>query len=330
MLSDFEDPSTLSSFTTPLSEYRLERGGAGMEGGKDHKWLRISAPMVRYSKLPFRLLVRKYNVDLCYSPMIMADCFVKSPEARLCEFQTCSQDQPLIVQFASNNASNFSLASLLVAPYVHGIDLNCGCPQKWALQEGIGAALLDHPPPWETVVDMIQQAKRRSLKPISVKIRILKDLNATIDMARSFEAAGVDWICVHGRNKNQRPHEPVNIEAIRLIKESLNIPVFANGNVFTLDDAESLQRETKADGVMAARGILENPCLFSGKLPDEKCISEFIRLSILYSSPTPIFHHHLSLMTRKLLQPSDHRILNSLATSSTPTLLDFMQQLKIA
>ena len=69
--------------------------------------LRICAPMVRYSKLAFRMLVRLYDCDIAYTPMIMADSFSSSANARDCEFTTNSIDQPLIVQFASNNVYDF-------------------------------------------------------------------------------------------------------------------------------------------------------------------------------------------------------------------------------
>ena len=69
--------------------------------------IRICAPMVRYSKLPFRMLVRLYDCDIAYSPMIMADSFSSSEAARDNEFTTNSMDRPLVVQFASNNVDDF-------------------------------------------------------------------------------------------------------------------------------------------------------------------------------------------------------------------------------
>ena len=70
--------------------------------------VRICAPMVRYSKLPFRNLVRLYDVDVAFSPMILADSFYQSQAARDNELTTNSDDKPLIVQFAANNAHYFA------------------------------------------------------------------------------------------------------------------------------------------------------------------------------------------------------------------------------
>uniref|UniRef100_A0A7N4P584 Dihydrouridine synthase 4 like n=1 Tax=Sarcophilus harrisii TaxID=9305 RepID=A0A7N4P584_SARHA len=80
--------------------------------------------------LAFRTLVRKYNCDLCYTPMIVAADFVRSIKARDSEFTTNKGDCPLIVQFAANDAQLLSDAARIVYPYANGIDINCGCPQR--------------------------------------------------------------------------------------------------------------------------------------------------------------------------------------------------------
>ncbi|MEE6481264.1 hypothetical protein FKM82_012807 [Ascaphus truei] len=133
--------------------------------------VKICAPMVRYSKLAFRALVRKYGCDLCYTPMIVAADFVKSVKARDSEFTTNQGDQPLIVQFAAKEAQVLADAALLVCPFANGIDLNCGCPQRWAMAEGIGACLINRP---ELVSDMVRQIRNQVNNPrfsVSIKIR---------------------------------------------------------------------------------------------------------------------------------------------------------------
>lgn len=108
----------------------------------------VSAPMVRYSKLPFRLLVREYGVDVSYTPMILAHEFIRSQVARDSDFTTCSIEREatidgrphaLVAQFASPDPTEFARAAELIAPWVDGVDLNCGCPQSWALKEGMFA-----------------------------------------------------------------------------------------------------------------------------------------------------------------------------------------------
>ncbi|XP_044535455.1 tRNA-dihydrouridine(20a/20b) synthase [NAD(P)+]-like isoform X1 [Gracilinanus agilis] len=209
--------------------------------------VKICAPMVRYSKLAFRTLVRKYNCDLCYTPMIVAADFVRSIKARDSEFTTNKGDCPLIVQFAANDAQLLSDAAQIVCPYANGIDINCGCPQRWAITEGYGACLINKP---ELVQDMVKQVRSQVENPnfsVSIKIRIHDDLTRTVDLCRKAEATGVSWITVHGRNIEER-HQPVHYDAIKIIKENLSIPIIANGDIKSLKEAENVQEMTGTDG----------------------------------------------------------------------------------
>jgi tRNA-dihydrouridine synthase 4 len=109
--------------------------------------------------------------------MIIADSFVKSQKARDSEFTTNFTDRPLIVQFGSNNSDDFANATQLVKPYSDGVNLNCGCPQGWALREGIGASLINKP---DLVCEMVREARKRvnydKDYTVSVKIRIHENM----------------------------------------------------------------------------------------------------------------------------------------------------------
>ncbi|XP_053109020.1 tRNA-dihydrouridine(20a/20b) synthase [NAD(P)+]-like isoform X4 [Hemicordylus capensis] len=209
--------------------------------------VKICAPMVRYSKLAFRTLVRKYSCDLCYTPMIVAADFVRSVKARHSEFTTNQGDHPLIVQFAAKEAQVLADAACIISPFADGIDLNCGCPQRWAMAEGYGACLINKP---ELVQEMVRQVRNRvenSMFSVSIKIRIHGDLKRTVDLCQKAEAAGVSWITVHGRNVEER-HQPVHYDAIKIIKQSMSIPVVANGDMKSLKDVEEVHQITGTDG----------------------------------------------------------------------------------
>lgn len=210
--------------------------------------------MVRYSKLPFRQLCRDYSVDLTYTPMILAKEFIRHPHARYSDFSTNPLDHPLIAQFAANDPVILSRAAEMIFPFVDGVDLNCGCPQSWACQEGIGAGLMKQP---ELVAEMVRATKARvgSEKCVSVKIRIHKELKETVEMVRRVERMGVDFIGVHGRLKNQRSSTPPNLEAIKLVKESAGCPVVANGDVWDLKDIKKIVNVTKVDGASHSRPL---------------------------------------------------------------------------
>lgn len=134
-------------------------------------------------------------------------------------------------------------------------------------------------------------------KTVSVKIRVHKDLRETVEFVRTVQEAGVDFITIHGRTRNTRSSEAVNLEAIRLVAEHCSVPTVANGDVFSLKDVERTVEMTGVDGVMAARGLLQNPGLFRG---GEGCSWEVVErfMSEVVRRPIPfkLVVHHLSEM----------------------------------
>lgn len=191
---------------------------------RNKSYVKICGPMVRYSKLPFRELTRDFGVDIAYTPMTLAKEFVNAQIARDSEYTTNERDTPVILQFAAKTVQEFGEGCEVAAPWIDGVDLNCGCPQRWAVAEGIGAHLMSKP---ELVSEMVREAKSRSSKRpnggpvrVSIKIRVHDDLRRTVDFVRRAEMAGVDWITVHGRTRKQKSTEPVNAEAIALVSPS--------------------------------------------------------------------------------------------------------------
>ncbi|ODV84315.1 hypothetical protein CANARDRAFT_29196 [[Candida] arabinofermentans NRRL YB-2248] len=271
----------------------------------------IAGPMVRYSKLPFRELVRDYNADIVYSPMILAREFVRNRNARMSDFSTNEKDKCLILQIGSNNVVDLMRMVEMVRPYVDGIGLNCGCPIKEQVREGIGAALMSNK---ELVSDMVRAVKEKYGDSITIetKIRVHNDINETIEFVQCVEKAGVDFITVHGRTKTTRSSQPCDYDKIKIIKQSVNVPVIANGDCKSLDDAYKIQKLTGCDGVMAVRGILNNPAMFAGfKVTPWGCVEKFWNLSTSYGLPFRLIQHHLSCMLDGLINKKLHIELNS-------------------
>ncbi|XP_011501791.1 PREDICTED: tRNA-dihydrouridine(20a/20b) synthase [NAD(P)+]-like [Ceratosolen solmsi marchali] len=278
---------------------------------REPRMTKICAPMVRYSKIQFRTLVRKYNCDLCFTPMILADSFVKSSAARASEFTTNKNDKPLIVQFAAKEIDYFVGAAELIAPYSNGVDLNCGCPQRWALKDGYGADLLTKP---ELVKDLVYQVRNRISKPfsVSIKIRILKDIKRTIELCQAVEHAGLSFLTVHARTPQMR-NEPIQLESLKLVKSCVQLPVIANGNVKCLEDAMNLYTESNCNGIMVAGGILNNPALFSGyRSTPVECIRDWINITSSVPTTFLCFHNHLVFMLEKVLNKKEKQVFNYL------------------
>eukprot|EP01091_Cochliopodium_minus_P005296 TRINITY_DN1524_c0_g1_i1.p1 TRINITY_DN1524_c0_g1~~TRINITY_DN1524_c0_g1_i1.p1 ORF type:complete len:191 (-),score=42.23 TRINITY_DN1524_c0_g1_i1:34-606(-) len=164
-----------------------------LEMFENKKFIKCVAPMVRYSKQPFRLFCRKWGCDVAYTPMIVAEDFVLSKKSRDNEFTTNDEDRPLIVQFAAKDPSVLANASIYVSKHCEAIDINCGCPQKWVMKDGYGSALLEDP---ELIRNMVNESRNASGIPCSIKIRVDKDMKKTIDLVKKVEKAGVSFIGV--------------------------------------------------------------------------------------------------------------------------------------
>ncbi|KAK4495776.1 hypothetical protein PRZ48_013044 [Zasmidium cellare] len=278
---------------------------------RDGRPVYVSAPMVRYSKLPFRLLARTHAVDITYTPMMLAHEFIRSPTARDSDFTTHPfERQPtphdarphaLIAQFASNDPEEFARAAEMIAPWVDGVDLNCGCPQGWACKEGIGCALMGE---GEVVASVVRAAKERlrgSGVGVSVKCRIHGDLRQTVEWLERVQDAGVDYLTVHARLKSQRSSTPPNWDALAQLRPHIRVPLLANGDAYTLSGVQEILNKTQADGIMAARGILENPAMFTGQdHVTPELLLEFLEWAVRCPIPFPLVLHHISEMVGRM------------------------------
>ncbi|XP_072940578.1 tRNA-dihydrouridine(20a/20b) synthase [NAD(P)+]-like isoform X2 [Epargyreus clarus] len=248
--------------------------------------------------------------------MIIADSFCQNAKARASEFSTTVDDSPLVVQFAANNVADFVDASTLVYPYSDGVDLNCGCPQRWAMKDGYGCALLLKP---ELIHDLVKGVKRNlsSDFSVSVKIRILSELKNTINLCHQLENCGINFITVHGRTPLQKSGDGIDVDALQQVCESVRIPVIANGGIKSLEDADHLYNTLKCDGIMAASGLLSNPALFSGaKSTPLDCIRLWmdIKNQNVDKITFQCYHHHLVFMLDKILSKQQKQEFNYLST----------------
>ncbi|CCD27130.1 tRNA dihydrouridine synthase NDAI_0J02380 [Naumovozyma dairenensis CBS 421] len=267
----------------------------------------IAGPMVRYSKLPFRQLVRQYHCDIVYTPMILAREFVRNGHARISDFSTCQLDTPLIVQVGVNNVSDLLKFVEMVAPFVDAVGINCGCPIKEQIREGIGCALIYNE---ELLIEMVKEVKLKWKDQIRLetKIRIHDDWDRSLKLCVGLCEVGVDWITIHGRTRTTRSSQPVNLDAIKYIIEGIrkagfeDIPIVANGDCFTMKDFKKIAEYTKCQGVMAVRGLLNNPALFSGyDICPWSCIENFWYWVIEFGGiPYQLIQHHFYCMLENM------------------------------
>ena len=144
------------------------------------------------------------------------------------------------------------------------LDINMGCPAPKITNSGAGSKLLLDPP----LCGQMVAAARKALgddTPLTVKMRIGWDADhlTGVEVAKQLEANGADLIAVHGRTREQMYVPPIDTAAIAAIKQAVSVPVLANGDVTTADEALTLLEATGCDGVMIGRGALGDPWLFA-------------------------------------------------------------------
>lgn len=207
--------------------------------------------------------------------------------------------------------------------YCNGVDLNCGCPQRWAMQEGYGADLLRKP---ELVKDLIYQVRNRIPRPftVSAKIRLLKDIRQTIMLCQTLEKAGASFLTIHARTPEMR-NEPIDLDNLKLLRDHVQLPLVANGDAKNLESAEFLFKESRCEGVMSARGILTNPALFSYRYSTTPlvCIQDWLDITSTIPTEFQCFHKHLVFMLENILPSKDRVLFNSLQNKLS--VLEFLE-----
>ncbi|CAO3574587.1 unnamed protein product [Mortierella alpina] len=182
----------------------------------------------------------------------------------------------LVFQIGSANADLALEAALTVAQDVSTIDLNCGCPKRFSIHGGMGAALMEEP---EKLCGILRKLVQHSGLPVTCKIRIFPDRERTLKLVKMIEATGIVALAVHCRYRDERPREPGHWDRFKEIVDAVSIPVIANGDVMKYSDMARVRELSGATGVMIARGAQANVSVFrkEGRLPTLDVVRQYIR-----------------------------------------------------
>ncbi len=219
----------------------------------------ILAPMSGVTDLPFRRLVKRLGAGLVVSEMIASQAMIRHTRRTLKMATNCAEEFPMAVQLAGCEPGVMAEAARLNADRGAAlIDINMGCPVKKIVNGHAGSALMRELP---LAVKLIEAVVGAVDLPVTLKMRTGWDdqsRNAP-ELARAAEAAGVAMISVHGRTRCQLFRGQADWGFIRRVKDAVSIPVIANGDVTSLDDAARILEESGADGVMIGRGVYGRP-----------------------------------------------------------------------
>lgn len=221
------------------------------------------APLAGTSDKTMRELSMRYGADYCVTEMISAKAvYYKDKKTfelarigdkeRPCGIQLFGSE-PDIMAYAAEKMLEFSPAM---------IDINMGCPVTKIVSNKEGCALMKSPELAASIVKAVKKAA--GSVPVSVKFRSGFDKNSinAVEFAKAVCDGGADLICVHGRTREQMYSGLADRKIIKKVKQSVSVPVLANGDIFSARDAVDMLSETGCDGVMVARGALGNPFIF--------------------------------------------------------------------
>lgn len=252
----------------------------------------IAAPLAGISNPVYRQMNRKYGAGLTVSEMI-SDKALHYHSAKTYEMCTVSEkEHPVSLQLFGSDPDTMAEASRYLTEHTDCdiIDINMGCPVPKVIKAHSGSYLLQYP---SLAYDIVRAVKDNTHKPVTVKIRSGYDQQHIVcdSFAKMLEKAGADAIAIHGRTRSQMYSGHSSNTYIRMVKESVNIPVIGNGDVTTVEDADRMFEETGVDAIMIGRGAIGRPYFFrqlvahsEGKTYSEPSYEEKLALCYTYAT----------------------------------------------
>jgi len=262
------------------------------------------APLAGYTDLPFRSVVKKFGADLTFSEMISSNALQHNSKKTFKMLEKSPLETPYIVQIAGSDliAIRDAVEILNDIEGIDGIDLNCGCPVPKVVSQSSGSSLLLDLPHLGKIIETIK--KHSNKQYTSAKVRLGFSEKIPKDIAKAVEGSGVDFMSVHGRTRAGAYKAAVDYDAIATIKQSVKIPVLANGDITSYEKAMEVKKITGCNSLMIGRGAIGNPWIFHQLKHGENSVDSALKAEIIlehYNSMVEFHGSHGVSMFRKHL-----------------------------
>ncbi len=225
----------------------------------------LMAPMAGVTDAAYRIMCRRRGAELAYTEMVsVAGLAYKSAKTWVL-VEPDEREPQICVQLFGTKPEQFAFAVDAVQERVGGkltlIDINMACPARKVITKGEGSALMKTP---ELAEDIVRAAVRAAQVPVTVKIRagFAAGERTAPEFAARMEAVGAAAVAVHGRTASQLYAGQADWSVIDEVAARLSVPVIGSGDVFSVEDAVRMYRQTAANAVFIARGTYGDPWVF--------------------------------------------------------------------
>ena len=218
------------------------------------------APMAGITDYVLRSMVRFYCNDCLITTEMISSEFLAQNRNQTDILMLDNSHHPIAYQICGHKPDLMHDAARKLSEVADIIDINMGCPVRKVVCGHDGSALMKEP---ELAYDIVQAVKDGTDLPVSVKFRLgytSDDMNY-VEFGQKMQEAGAEFITIHARTRSQMYSGKADWAKIKNLKESVDIPVFANGDVTSVEGAIECIKQSKADGIAVGRGVLGDPTL---------------------------------------------------------------------